>query len=535
MFTAFSNRLIFPAPRRSYEKDSFPENLFLLPVDGAVGSSSREGRVSSSTSGAAEVWSSTTTSSGAQHDEQTGHSPPGRREQDEDYYVAAKRSTRRGSASFSTSSSSSRVLFPGIPVLFYSASKLAVSTVATVNNPGGGRGGTTVNGNRPRPKQSSSKTLLLYFHGNAEDLGMCQSFCQHVWEQFRINVCAMEYPGYGLLDKCGLHASEENVFKCAQQLLLWLKQHRVIASYEDVICMGRSIGSGPATWLCSKYPLGGLLLVSPFASIDSAVQSIANFGTSSLSHADVGAGARVKAALVGFLFKNLVFPWVTYGAAPAVASGGTTTTTGSRSSTTSTTSSLFPDRRDRFQNLLHIQNISNQPVLIIHGKLDRLIPTEHSLELFSNCRTNARKKLVTPDQMEHNSNLFANPDFFALPVLEFFQFPGYMSYNAVAIDEEFLAIKTIAKDEEMLEDAAGDHEKNDHEGFFFGACLRPFASKADRDRDREEIILCKSIVLVLWNHALQILYLRQIRITNFISHAEEICNAFIRVRYFCSS
>ncbi len=35
--------------------------------------------------------------------------------------------------------------------------------------------------------------------------------------------------------------------------------------------------------------------------------------------------------------------------------------------------------------------------------------------------------------------------------------------------------------------------------------------------------------------ALQIFLLRQIRITNFTSHAEEICIAFIRVRYFCNA
>ncbi len=37
--------------------------------------------------------------------------------------------------------------------------------------------------------------------------------------------------------------------------------------------------------------------------------------------------------------------------------------------------------------------------------------------------------------------------------------------------------------------------------------------------------------------ALQIFFTRQISITNFISHADKICNAFIRVRirYFCSS
>ncbi len=50
-------------------------------------------------------------------------------------------------------------------------------------------------------------------------------------------------------------------------------------------------------------------------------------------------------------------------------------------------------------------------------------------------------------------------------------------------------------------------------------------------------ISCAKVSYSYCHHALQIFLLSQIRITNFICHAEEICNAFIRMRYFwfCSS
>ena len=35
---------------------------------------------------------------------------------------------------------------------------------------------------------------------------------------------------------------------------------------------GRSIGSGPATYLASKYKIGGLILLSPFISIKTVIK-----------------------------------------------------------------------------------------------------------------------------------------------------------------------------------------------------------------------------------------------------------------------
>merc|ERR1719446_1270793 len=77
---------------------------------------------------------------------------------------------------------------------------------------------------------------------------------------------------------------------------------------------------------------------------------------------------------------------------------------------------------ERFSNLSLISNVSC-PTLFIHGERDGLIPPEHSLRLFKRCR--ARKLLITPTKMEHNSNLFGQASFLAVPAIHFFGFPGY--------------------------------------------------------------------------------------------------------------
>ena len=46
-------------------------------------------------------------------------------------------------------------------------------------------------------KAYSSK-LMLYFHGNAEDLAIAEQQMQMISNHCNINVLGMEYPGYGL-------------------------------------------------------------------------------------------------------------------------------------------------------------------------------------------------------------------------------------------------------------------------------------------------------------------------------------------------
>lgn len=205
-------------------------------------------------------------------------------------------------------------------------------------------------------------TVILFFHANAEDLGMSYGVIKHMRDQFKVNVLAVEYPGYGLLSQ--LKPTEEAVYEVALTAFRFLFDE-VKVRYSQIVLFGRSLGSGAAVHLASQYPVGGLVLVSAFSSIRGAVQSIAG-------------------------------------------------------------SLLAWSVKEHFPNIQLISNVSCS-TLIIHGENDALIPVEHSLRLFKKCR--ARKLLVTPPTMDHNSNLFAEASFLAVPAIHFFGFPGFSTAN----------------------------------------------------------------------------------------------------------
>lgn len=47
------------------------------------------------------------------------------------------------------------------------------------------------------PYYGGSSKVLLYFHGNAVDLGMCREQLLKVKDKLKVTIIAMEYPGYG--------------------------------------------------------------------------------------------------------------------------------------------------------------------------------------------------------------------------------------------------------------------------------------------------------------------------------------------------
>lgn len=211
----------------------------------------------------------------------------------------------------------------------------------------------------PAPKAA---TVILFFHANAEDLGMCFAMLKHTRDQFKVNVLAVEYPGYGLLKH--LVPTEDSLYEVALTAFRFLVD-QIGVRYSQIVIFGRSLGSGPAVYLASQYPVGGLVLISAFASIKAAVHSICG-------------------RLASWAFT------------------------------------------ERFNNSKIISNVSC-PTLFIHGESDGLIPVEHSVRLFQRCRS--RKLLITPPNMEHNSNLFGDPAFLAVPAIHFFGFPGYYTIS----------------------------------------------------------------------------------------------------------
>lgn len=113
--------------------------------------------------------------------------------------------------------------------------------------------------------------MLLYFHANGEDLGICYEMLINLQQALKINVVAMEYPGYGVYKGS---PSEKQVLSDAEQVMRYLTM-TMMFSPKDVFVMGRSIGTGPASQIASTYPsLGGVFLVSPFSSIKAVAESL---------------------------------------------------------------------------------------------------------------------------------------------------------------------------------------------------------------------------------------------------------------------
>lgn len=107
----------------------------------------------------------------------------------------------------------------------------------------------------------NSKALLLYCHGNGEDLGHIREFI----EQFRkagISVFAFNYPGYGTssgkTSEHGCYAASDAAYNYVTQTLGYAPAQ---------ICLyGRSLGGGPSCWLAQRYPVGSMILDGTFTS-----------------------------------------------------------------------------------------------------------------------------------------------------------------------------------------------------------------------------------------------------------------------------
>lgn len=110
-------------------------------------------------------------------------------------------------------------------------------------------------------KADSSRGLIFYLHGNAGALdtwGRAHEFYVEQGYDFFI----LDYPGYGkssgeISSEAQLHASVEAAYS---EMLKSYKEN-------DIIIIGYSIGSGPATHLAASHQPAQLILQAPYYSI----------------------------------------------------------------------------------------------------------------------------------------------------------------------------------------------------------------------------------------------------------------------------
>lgn len=110
------------------------------------------------------------------------------------------------------------------------------------------------------------KKTLLFSHGNAEDMGQYLPWFQELSIN-GLGIAAYDYPGYGRSSGRPSEASCERAIAAA-----WKRLIEKGVRPQDIVIMGRSVGSGPSVWLASgEKEAAGLILISPFKSAFSTV------------------------------------------------------------------------------------------------------------------------------------------------------------------------------------------------------------------------------------------------------------------------
>jgi hypothetical protein len=92
----------------------------------------------------------------------------------------------------------------------------------------------------------------------------------------KLNLLAVEYPGYGIYIEEGGCDAEKITHDCDIVYRFVLQEIEGLEE-KDILLFGRSMGSGPASYLASTYRPGGLILMSPYTSIRNVVKSKAGW------------------------------------------------------------------------------------------------------------------------------------------------------------------------------------------------------------------------------------------------------------------
>jgi pimeloyl-ACP methyl ester carboxylesterase len=107
--------------------------------------------------------------------------------------------------------------------------------------------------------------LLIYFGGNAEEVSW---LAQTAGEYAGWSLLILNYRGYGRSEG---KPGEAELFADALQIYDYAARR---AESGRVAVMGRSLGSGVAVYLATQRPVAGLILVSPYDSVESVAEGV---------------------------------------------------------------------------------------------------------------------------------------------------------------------------------------------------------------------------------------------------------------------
>lgn len=117
---------------------------------------------------------------------------------------------------------------------------------------------------RARRDYVDTRLLIIFSHGNSDDIQTSAPYCEWLSRTFDANVVSYDYIGFGQSTKG--RTTEVNMCQ-AIEAVYDLAVNRMGVPPQQVVLFGKSIGTGPTVYLASgKRPTSGVILVSPLAS-----------------------------------------------------------------------------------------------------------------------------------------------------------------------------------------------------------------------------------------------------------------------------
>lgn len=125
-----------------------------------------------------------------------------------------------------------------------------------------------------RKAPSAGAPVVLHFHGNGEQLAWTEVMAEQ-WSQRGVGFVAVEYPGYGLARGKG-EASEASIARAAEAAGRYVRETLGVAD-ERLVISGQSLGSGPAVLLASQGLGAKLVLFTPYTSLPDVAAKVLPF------------------------------------------------------------------------------------------------------------------------------------------------------------------------------------------------------------------------------------------------------------------
>jgi len=115
----------------------------------------------------------------------------------------------------------------------------------------------------------ASKQVLLWFHGNAENIGYGLGQMRAL-ARIGVNILAVDYRGYGRSEG---RPDEVGVYRDADAAYDYLVKERHFRP-DDVVIYGHSLGGAVAINLAARRPCGGLIVQSSFTNAQAMTREI---------------------------------------------------------------------------------------------------------------------------------------------------------------------------------------------------------------------------------------------------------------------